>query len=200
MRMRTVALVITSLALAQAVLACSSPDTNARIDPIGPDKAAFEPVAKMLGRRCGTLDCHGSAYRNLRLYGYGGLRLDPNSTPAHDLDAGPASACMTQVEVDHDYDAIVGLEPETMRSVVLDQGRSPERLTLVRKAFGLEKHEGQAAIRRGQDDGNCLLSWLQSARGRDMTDRAACERVLVDPDPFWPSGATPAFQGPCPPK
>ena len=46
--------------------ACASPDTGARVNPIGPDAEQFKAVAPMLVRRCGSIDCHGSRFRNLR--------------------------------------------------------------------------------------------------------------------------------------
>jgi hypothetical protein len=155
-----------------AAVSCSSPDPSARIDPIGPDRTTFEPVAKMLGRRCGTLDCHGSTYRNLRLYGYGGLRLDVNLLPESDAGANN----ITTAEVDADYEAVIGLEPEVMRLVVLDKGFAPERLTLVRKGRGTEDHKGEGPIKVGDDADRCLVSWLASA-----TDTAACSRAAVQP-------------------
>lgn len=148
-------------------IGCSTPDTGARVDPIGPDRASFEPVTKMLVRRCGTLDCHGTPYRNLRLYGYGGLRLDPAFVPDRDL---------TVAEVDANYDAVIGLEPSIMRDVVADKGAAPERLTLVRKARGTEEHKGKGVIAVGDDADRCLISWLGSA-----TDVDACTRTLDQP-------------------
>jgi hypothetical protein len=152
--------------------ACGAPDTNARVDPIGPDRASFTRpygVADMLISRCGSLDCHGSEYRNLRLYGKGGLRLpDPNPNSARHPDTDTAAD-----ERDKDYDAVIGVEPEIMRDVVRDRGAHPERLTLVRKPRGTEDHKGKTVIALGDDADTCLLSWLASA-----TDTAACKRAV----------------------
>lgn len=160
---------------ATAVTACSSPETNARVDPVGPDRTTFEPVARVLARRCGTLDCHGSLYRNLRLYGYGGLRLDPSLLPESTPDAG-GSGGITPAEVDANYQAVIGLEPEVMRLVVVDKGFAPERLTLIRKARGTEEHKGAGPIKLGDDADRCLVTWLASS-----TDTAACDRAADQP-------------------
>jgi len=154
-------------ALALVSVACSTPDTGARVDPIGPDKTTFGPVAQMLERRCGSLDCHGETHRNLRLYGYGGLRLDPGVLPEQD---------MLPSEIDADYDAVISLEPEKMADLVREHGASPDRLTLVRKARGSEDHKGGTRITVGDDADICLTTWLASA-----TDTAACLRTLDQP-------------------
>jgi hypothetical protein len=148
--------------------ACSTPDTSARIDPIGPDRASFEIVAKVLVRKCGTLDCHGETHRNFRLYGYGGLRL-PSDGRRPDVGGGDIGSD----ELEADYQAVISVEPEIMRQVVLDKGAAPERLTLVRKARGTEEHKGKSAVLIGDDADKCITTWLASA-----VDNAACARVL----------------------
>jgi hypothetical protein len=114
----------------------------------------------MLAARCGTLDCHGNVRGNLRLYGYGGLRLGGGS---------PDDGDIRPEEVRANHEAVIALEPEVMRAVVLERGAAPERLTLVRKARGEEDHRGGAPIVRGDDADRCLLSWLASS-----VDPAAC--------------------------
>jgi hypothetical protein len=142
---------------------CSAPDASARIDPIGPDKTQFHSVAPMLMRRCGSIDCHGSRYRNFRLHGYGGARLEPNARPG-------TPTRTTDLEADADYDAVIGVEPEIMRDVVQASGAQPERLTLVRKARGSEAHKGGSRITVGDNADKCLLTWLAGA-----VDLPACE-------------------------
>jgi hypothetical protein len=154
---------------------CSSSDTSARVDAVGPDRAQFDAVAPMLVRRCGSIDCHGSPYRNMRFYGYGGTRLrDPSaggSTPEV-----PARSTATEIEAT--YQAVIGLEPEVMRDVVKAGGAGPERLTIVRKARNDEDHKGQQRIKHGDDADRCLLTWLSSS-----VDVAACNAAgCIDPD------------------
>lgn len=166
--MAFLAATVASVASAFGPSGCSSPDTAVRVDAGGPDRASFKPVANMLGHRCGSLDCHGSRYRNLRLYGYGGLRLDPADRPDF-----PQT---TDAESDADYEAVVGLEPEIMPEVVASKGADADRLTLVRKATGLEAHKGGQRIAPGDSADTCLLSWLGGAVNTD-----ACNAAVLAP-------------------
>ncbi|MEO9234064.1 MAG: hypothetical protein ABI421_12075 [Polyangiaceae bacterium] len=150
------------------VVACSTPDADSRTITITPDRASFDPVAAALDRRCGTLDCHGSRYRNLRMWGQDGMRLG--------LGDIPGGAQTTTAEIDSMYSAITQLEPEIMSEVVADHGQNPERLTLIRKARGTEKHAGGAILIPGDVRDRCLLSWLEG-----KTDGPACSQALLLP-------------------
>jgi hypothetical protein len=155
--------------LTALVAACASaPDRDQRVAIVGPDRAAFPPVAAFLEHGCGTLDCHGQIGRNLRLYGFDGLRLS-----SADLPGGQPT---TSDEADADFDSVVGLEPELMAAVVADGGARPERLTLVRKGRGTEHHKGGALIKAGDAQDRCLLSWLANA-----VDPIACTDALKAP-------------------
>jgi hypothetical protein len=53
-----------------AMAACSVPAADGTYVPGAlPDRASFPPVAQLLDVRCGSLNCHGTTARNLRLYG-----------------------------------------------------------------------------------------------------------------------------------
>ncbi len=134
-------------------LACSSPSSGARVVESVPDTTTFPEVADMLIQACGTLDCHGTVARNLRLYGDTGLRYSP-------LDVPSTLYPTTQSERAQDYDSVVGLEPEIMSQVVASGGLDPERLTLVRKARGTESHKGGAVIAVGDARDVCITTWL----------------------------------------
>jgi hypothetical protein len=166
--MRSV-LVITMASVLASIAsgACSAPPTTNTVSPGGPDRASFGPVAKVLVQRCGSVDCHGSYYRNMRLFGFGSERLDPSNVPDSPTD-------ITQAEIDADYDAVVGLEPEIMRQVVAEHGQRPERLTFVRKGRGQENHKGGQRIVPGDPADVCVLSWLASA-----VDNDACAGALT---------------------
>ena len=74
--------------------ACAVPASDARIEAMVPDRESFAPVAQVLVHTCGTLDCHGSASRNLRVYGNESLRLaagDRPLMPAVTPSNGPSS-------------------------------------------------------------------------------------------------------------
>jgi hypothetical protein len=149
-------------------VACSTPDADSRTPTLAPDRAQFDPVALALDRRCGSLDCHGSRYRNLRMWGQDGMRLA--------LGDIPGGSQTTTSEIDSMYDAVVQLEPEIMSEVVADHGQNPERLTLVRKARGTEKHAGGTILIPGDVRDRCLLSWLEG-----QTDGPACSQALLLP-------------------
>jgi len=122
---------------------------------LAPPRANFEQVADAMQPHCGTLDCHGQAGRNMRLFGARGLRLAPGATPL-DGDTTPA-------EYDATFWSAVGLEPETMTAVVADHGADPERLSLIRKARGHERHKGGTLMTEGDVLDQCLVSWLAGA-------------------------------------
>jgi hypothetical protein len=151
-------------------LACSAGSGFSTVSVPPPDD--FAPVSAALAKSCGSLDCHGRAGQNLRLYGEIGLRLD-----ALDLPGGDET---TPAEHEANYYSLVALEPEALSSVWLAGGRDAARLTLVRKARGREAHEGGAVFPQGNDGDLCLLSWLSGA-----VDAAACERAAELPaSPF----------------
>jgi hypothetical protein len=148
------------------VAACASaPDGKARVAIVAPSETSFPSVATFLEQRCGTLDCHGQVGRNLRLYGFDGLRLDPTDVPG--------VRATTADEILADYESVTGLEPEILAQVVQDGGAQPERLTLVRKARGTDRHKGGALITPGDAQDRCLTSWLASA-----VDETACAAAL----------------------
>ncbi len=133
-----------------------------------PSRATFKGPALMMMRHCGTLDCHGSNYRNFRLYGKGGRRLDPSHHP----DAPETTAA----ELDADFDAVISVEPELMSSVIAQGGRYPGVLSITRKGRGEEAHKGGAPISKGDASDLCWTSWL-----KDDVDTAACaESVVVE--------------------
>lgn len=158
-------LTATAWAFVTMASACSSPDTEARIDPVGPSVEQFAFVAPMMVRRCGSIDCHGSRFRNMRVYGYGGLRVD--ARPDFPLRVTPE-------EVKATYESVIGLEPEVMRDVVRSGGANPERLTLVRKGREEEEHKGLKLITKGDDADVCLTSWLKGAVVVDACNKSGC--------------------------
>jgi hypothetical protein len=145
-----------------ALLVAACVATDSRDVATTPDEAQFAPVAQFLVHRCGSLDCHGSPYRNLRLYGNEGLRLDPTARPM-------VPSTTTPEEIDADYQSVVGLEPEAMSRVVNAGGADPTQLSLMRKPSGGENHKGWTLIAPGDSQWVCLTSWLSG-----KTDANAC--------------------------
>jgi hypothetical protein len=156
---------------AWALGACSSVPDNARLGVLTPDPSQFPPVSNLLDHRCGSLDCHGNAQRNLIIYGCEGLRLETG-------DGGFIPGCKrmgaggkdtTPFEFESTYRSLVGLEPAVMTEVMQGKGQHPELLTFVRKARGTEAHKGGALIVPGDAQDLCIASWLQGT-----TDTNTC--------------------------
>lgn len=170
-----VALIVSAGSGSAIVTGCSSPDASATIDPTagdaGPSRDQFDFVAPVLSRRCGSIDCHGSIYRNMRVYGYGGLRTGSEATdpmtPMRD----------TAAEVQATYESVVGLEPEIMRTVVQQGGAGVERLTFLRKGRGTEDHKGNKRLNADSD--LCVTSWLANHVDEDACRRGGCFRTSV---------------------
>jgi hypothetical protein len=159
-----------------AMAACSVPAADATFVPeVLPERASFPPVAQMLVVRCGSLDCHGTTARNLRLYGSAGLRWSASDRPF-------VPACDTVAEVDQDYESVVGLEPAPMSAVVSAGGADPDQLTMVRKARGIESHKGGQIWSQGDDSDTCLTAWLSGA-----ANATACARGMAS---VLPSGSS----------
>jgi hypothetical protein len=156
-------------------LACGSaePEPGYLTETQLPDRAQFAVVATSMQHRCATLDCHGQAGRNLRLYGLGGLRLSTPEAPIADPLADPTSVA----ELDASYDSTIGLEPETLWRVIAE-GATPNELSIVRKMRGIEKHKGGQLSRAGDALDRCLVSWLTG-----HSDPAPCELVNSAPRP-----------------
>lgn len=141
--------------------ACSSPYEGETATLPVPSPVDFDSVAVTLDSHCGSLDCHGKPGRNFRLYGYSGRRLDPRDVPG--------GVATTPRESGVDYCSAIGVEPELMAQVLADRGARPERLTLVRKARGSEKHVGGTVFEAGSDGDQCLVAWVSGQLANDGT-------------------------------
>jgi hypothetical protein len=146
-----------------ALAGCNVPTANTTFTEAVPDRTSFPDVAQSMIAHCGTIDCHGTQYRNLRLYGNQGLRW-----LATDQTLNPP--CTTSAEVDQDFDSVVGLEPEAMTAVVIGNGANPNLLTMVRKARGIEAHKGGTVMKVGDALDSCITSWLAGS-----TQTAECQ-------------------------
>ncbi|HSO38334.1 MAG TPA: hypothetical protein VLT33_37655 [Labilithrix sp.] len=167
--MRRLVLALSAIAAVVSV-ACVTASSDARVVETLPDRASFPAVSDLLDHRCGTLDCHGVTYRNLRIYGREGLRSAPGDRPS----SKPGTT--TTAEYDATFASVIALEPEIMSQVLADRGASPERLTLVRKARGAEAHKGLAIWGEGSPEDRCLTSWLTGS-----ADTATCVAALAAP-------------------
>jgi hypothetical protein len=119
---------------------------------------------------CGTLDCHGQAERNLRLFGARGLRLYASDNSKE----GTTRAA----EYDANYWSVVSLEPETLAAVIHDGGNDPERLIVIRKGRGTTRHKGGALMRPDDNLDQCLTAWL---RGSILLDQCKAASKISAP-------------------
>ena len=153
-------LTIASLTFASLSTGCLYGDTDYVTFKGPPSGEAFTPVSGVLERRCGTLDCHGSIYRPLRIYGQGGLRIPGVSNYS-------GGAPTTTNELTANYQAAISLEPEIMQ-LVLSKDDYPDQLTLIRKPLLLEKHKGGPVLSRQSAGYKCLVNWLAPQAGFDV--------------------------------
>jgi hypothetical protein len=154
-----------TVGVAVAAPGCSTPgNLDAVVSIRTPDRAAFASVSPALIRSCGTLDCHGSRLRNMRLFGYSTGRLLGKDAP---LSAGT-----TDAELDENYRGVVGLEPEVMTAVVASGGADVQRLSLFRKGRGLDNHKGGARMSASDPLDKCLVSWLAGKLDTDSCNAA----------------------------
>jgi hypothetical protein len=109
------------------------------------------------------------------------MRLDPEAVPICSVPLGGSST--TPDEHQATYRSLVGLEPAVMSAVVAAHGAHPELLTFVRKARGLEAHKGGVLITPGDDQDECITSWLAGS-----TDITACANALGYP--MFPTDAS----------
>lgn len=176
--MKRVVLLAPVIAVAIA-FGCNFAPADERMGVVGPDLGQYETagVGDFLEHRCGSLDCHGSATRNMIIYGCEGLRLDPDGSQGlisqcSRLNGGSATQT---AEYEASYRSIVGLEPAVMTAVVSGGGAHPELLTLVRKARGWDAHKGGALITPGDDQDNCITTWLAG-----NADSTACGNAITN--------------------
>ncbi len=157
-----------ALALA-ACLAQPQEEQTLLFEGARPDRATFDAPSGYLEKHCGSLDCHGQPGRPLRVYSQFGMRLDPNDVPG--------GRPRTDDELNANYLAVIGLEPEIMSQVASDHGADPERLMLIRKPLGTERHKGGQIFSDQSDPGYlCLTSWLRGA-----VDTASCASATISP-------------------
>jgi hypothetical protein len=114
----------------------------------------IKSVSPYLERRCGTLDCHGEVTRPMRLYGQYGLRH-----PTENNISGGSST--TAIEKEDNFASVCNQDPAPMQQVTEDRGVSAEKLLLVNKARGLEKHKGGKIVNEQDAGDRCILGWLR---------------------------------------
>ena len=162
---------------AVAAVACAFAPSDERMGVDGPDLGQFETagVGDYMDHRCGSLDCHGQATRNLVLWGCYGLRLDPDETGLVPGCRASGGKNTITPEYEASYRSLVGLEPAVMSAVVNNGGQHPELLTFIRKARGWDAHKGGALVTPGDDQDRCMTSWLAG-----NADSTACSNAIAE--------------------
>lgn len=171
-----------------AFSACSGPKDGELFPGTFPSEATFKPVSAPLEARCGTLDCHGSFARNMRIFSKNGIRAD-ESTVSGVQDT-------TDTEVQLNYESVVSIEPEKLSGIVSHMGQNFEKWIVYTKGSGAEHHKGGSRFAKGDDTYKCLLSWVTGAV--DMTACAQSTAAFMRPDEMPPptdTGTDPSSSG-----
>lgn len=162
--------------LLAGVAACSAPSKGELERTVStraaPGDFRSAGVTTVFERRCGSLDCHGTISRNMRVYSSRGLRL-PNDAG---LSVGQGDTSTDEVTAT--YQSLLTLEPEEMNKVI--EGAAPDHLLILNKPLALERHKGGQVIRRGDDAERCIESWLTNDLLKPI-DKDACTRAAVFP-------------------
>lgn len=151
-----------------ALAACADSPSGSTADPTmaitsptgvpnGADPTLFRTVEPVFERRCGSLDCHGTLARGLRIYSTNGLRV-PN-----EAGVTPGSGATTADEFNANYASIIGLEPEKMNTFLATSPRTADdayKLVILSKPLELEKHKGGPALTKGEPAEQCITTWL----------------------------------------
>ena len=146
----------------------------------------FPEVSPVLEKRCGTLDCHGTLARPLRIYGQGGLRLAlqeeiDDFSVARDNGTFSGGKATTPEEFEANWRSVCGLEPEKMQQVRAGEAE-PLELILLSKPIGPEEedgttHKGGAVLIKGGEGFDCIRTWLDPETDLDVE---ACQLATED--------------------
>jgi hypothetical protein len=161
---------VLALLSAAAGLACAcvveSHDVTLRV----PSEENFSAVSSVLELRCGSLDCHGSPARSLRIYGRFGLREN-----GADTTGGRAT---TVAEISETYLALVSIDPETLSQSYQGGGSDSQAWLVLSKGTAREQHAGGPALPSGSLAERCVVSWVSGE-----VDLDACASDSFGPIP-----------------
>jgi hypothetical protein len=162
---------------AAAVLAfgCSGPADKEQFQLTLPTTTDFNLVSDSLESRCGTLDCHGSLARNMRLYGFHGVRLKKG-----DISGMGATS---SDEYTANYESVVTISPEVLSAIVARKGQGFDKWIVVTKGSGAENHKGGSRFVKNDVTYGCLLSWIQGTVNMDACMTSA---TVIAPDEMMP--------------
>jgi hypothetical protein len=174
-----VALGVPIALVALASTSCSGPSKGTLERKVGiaaaPGSFRTNGVSTVFEKHCGSLDCHGSNARNMRIYSQYGLRLSGG-------DGGtitPGTAATTLDETTANYHSVLTVEPE-QTNLVVDSQADPETLLILKKPLGIEHHKGGSTLRKGDDAEKCISTWLQESTLNPI-DKTACTNAALFP-------------------
>jgi hypothetical protein len=171
--------------------ACAGPSPDDTFTMTAPSYDDFRnltgvPVGDVFAAHCGTLDCHGSAARNLRIYSVDGLRLDPHDVP-NQKSAASQQFGTTEAEYQATYESIVSIEPERLSQIVQANGAGSEHWLVLGKGRDVQDHKGGQRLVPGDAADTCIVLWVSGAPVTSMEFQAACAdgSVVVPPGGPW---------------
>jgi hypothetical protein len=171
------------------LVSCSGPSANDTVSYTFPSSMGFDLVSPVLEIRCGTLDCHGSIYRNMRIFGHYGARLSSSDSTGNQLTS--------DAEIQRNYESVTAIDPENLATIVAKHGQGFDNWMVVLKGENAVEHKGGARMKKGDDTYNCLLSWVNGA-----VDMNACTQAAMLMAPMTsasaPSDGTPPASTPSP--
>jgi hypothetical protein len=176
---------------------CSGPSGSTTVSYDFPDPMQFESsVSPALEIRCGTLDCHGNFYRNLRFLGKYGTRLGSKDT------AGLQDT--TDDERQRNYESLVSIDPSNLASITAKHGQGFDKWMVVLKGTNAVYHKGAERMKKGDPTYTCLLSWVTGAVDMNACADAAMPMAPMSapsttaPTDGMPTDGTPPSTAPSP--
>ncbi|HVW24111.1 MAG TPA: hypothetical protein VHC69_02005 [Polyangiaceae bacterium] len=174
-----------ALACGAGLLASCSGPSEETASFTFPDSTTFPPVSDALEINCGTLDCHGSIYRNMRIFGIYGVRINSKLVPGRDPT--------TPDEYQANYASVVSIEPENLSAIVANHGQGFDKWELILKGTNAEVHKGGQRMMKGDATYTCIRSWVIGAVDMDACMRSA---MLMKPEEPMPSESAPTDGAP----
>jgi hypothetical protein len=168
---------LVAASVVSTVIGCAGPagDDKFVITP-PPGPPTFNPVSTVVELHCGTLNCHGNEARNMRFFGFYGVRLDARDKTGF--------AVTTDAEFLANFESLIAIEPERLSQIVRSGGANASKWVVLSKGRGDEHHKGGARLVRGDAADTCILSWISARQGGPPVNAEACDAAST----FEPPG------------
>jgi hypothetical protein len=153
-----------------------------------PPPPTFDAVSTALEIHCGTLNCHGNDARNMRLFGFYGVRLKDSDLTGF--------APTSPEEIMANFESVISIEPERLSQVVRSGGAGAEKWIVLSKGRGREHHKGGTRLVPGDAADTCIMSWLTVGPGAPGINAAACKAAATVVPPDLPGSPWSPVPGP----